>query len=78
VQNGDEVSVSFSVTFRTPSSHRRGQVYMMNARMRSWGWTPRPLGASASGDSLKCFSWRVVSKLDRMLGRKVAGGKKGY
>lgn len=76
VQNGDEVSVSFSVTFRTPRSHKRGQVYMMNARMRSWGWKPRPHGSAFDG--LKCLSWRIISKIDRFLGRNAAGGKKSY
>ena len=34
VQNGDAVSVSFSVTFRSRASERRAQVYAMNARLR--------------------------------------------
>lgn len=76
VQNGDDVSVSFSVTFRTPRSHQRGQVYMMNARMRSWGWNPRPFGKSTDG--FKCISWRVISKLEQMLGRKSESRNKGY
>jgi len=45
VRNGDEVSVSFSVTFRTPASERQRIVFCANADLRARGLNPMPTGA---------------------------------
>ena len=37
VQNGDDVSVSFSITFRSEAGDRRQRVYWVNHRLRSLG-----------------------------------------
>jgi hypothetical protein len=53
VQNGEAVSVSLSVTFRTASSEQRERVYRWNAAPRRMGIAPTPVGKAA---------WRDVSK----------------
>lgn len=70
VKNGDEVSVSFSVTFRTPRSHKRGHVYMMNSLLRQWGVRPNGYGHSAVRDGLKSLSWRVINRASSLFGGK--------
>jgi len=40
VKNGPEVSVSFSITFRTADSERRELLYKANARLRKLGLSP--------------------------------------
>lgn len=63
VQNGPEVSISFSITFRTPDLDRRQAVYAMNSRLRQWGLKPTSPGKHKSVDSLKYFVARVLRKL---------------
>ncbi|MCA9117861.1 MAG: cupin-like domain-containing protein [Planctomycetaceae bacterium] len=69
VENGPEVSVSFSITFRTPDLERRRMVYQCNHRLRRMGLKPGGWGRSALADQLKYQAVRVTSKLGRMLGR---------
>src|SRR5262245_15683291 len=40
VKNGPEVSVSFSITFQTRRSERRGILYSVNHALRQRGWSP--------------------------------------
>jgi hypothetical protein len=61
VKNGDRVSVSFSITFRTAASNRRDRVYRANHALRRMGLTPRPFGASPPVDSVKAAAYRVYS-----------------
>jgi hypothetical protein len=63
VQNGPEVSISFSITGQTPASMRRQQVHRMNGRLRRLGLRPRPAGESALQDALKQLCYRVVRRL---------------
>jgi hypothetical protein len=69
VQNGNDVSVSFSITFRTPDLDRRRAVYAFNHRARQWGWKPRPYGIDPSTDRLKYQTMRVCGKLGSFLRR---------
>lgn len=69
VQNGDEVSVSFSITFQTPASERRAVVYGVNAALRRRGWKPTPAGRSAILDGMKYNAWRVTRRLKRRFSR---------
>lgn len=62
VQNGPEVSVSFSITFRTPDLDRRTAAYQFNNGMRKRGLSPSPVGKSAWKDSLKYQAMRVWRK----------------
>lgn len=70
VQNGNEVSISFSITFRTPDLDRRRSLYQMNAALRQRGWNPRPIGASPLRDNLLFNSHRVWRRVSGLFGRK--------
>jgi hypothetical protein len=76
VQNGDQVSVSLSITFRTRLSERAERVHALNARLRRLHLEPGPPGKSAVADHTKeiayvtFFGWR--SRLGR-LRRQLAG-----
>ncbi|HKQ78945.1 MAG TPA: cupin-like domain-containing protein [Blastocatellia bacterium] len=67
VRNGEEVSVSFSVTFRTPASERQRIVYCANAGLRKNGLNPRPHGDSSFRDLSKYYAFRVQSGIKRLL-----------
>jgi Cupin-like domain len=69
VQNGDGVSVSFSITFQTPASERRAVVYGVNAALRRRGWKPTPAGRSAMLDAMKYNAWRVARRVKRVMGK---------
>lgn len=66
VRVGDGVSVSLSVTFRTPDLERRQRVHAMNARLREAGLTPAPFGANPVRDGMKSHTARAVSALRRL------------
>ena len=69
VQNGLEVSVSFSVTFRTPAVDKRALLYAANSRLRAWGLSPAPIGQSAVRDTLLHNTVRGLRKLGSLAGR---------
>ena len=71
VKNGPNVSISFSVTFRSQSSNRNASVYRLNSILRSKGLNPRPPGRSGLRDGLKMTVDRGVEKLKRVLGRNL-------
>ncbi|MCA9079703.1 MAG: cupin-like domain-containing protein [Planctomycetaceae bacterium] len=63
VQNQDEVSVSFSITFRTPDLDRRRALYQINHQLRKRGWTPPPVGDHRLRDTLAYTLFRIRRKL---------------
>jgi len=63
VQNQDEVSISFSITFRTPDLDRRRSLYQLNGKLRNWGISPSPVGSRPLRDSLLFNGYRVIRKL---------------
>jgi hypothetical protein len=67
VHNGNEVSVSFSITFKTIASERRGAVYNINRRLRRLGLRPAPFGQSAVRDSAKSLAFRAISRAQRVV-----------
>ena len=69
VQNGPEVSISFSITFRSEASHARELVYRANAKLRKLGLSPRPPGESLLLDSTKSAAFAALAKLKRALVR---------
>ena len=69
VQNGDAVSVSFSITFQTQASMRRSHVHQMNADLRRWGFSPAPAGRSVLRDSMKQLVFRAKTRVSRALRR---------
>src|SRR5262249_20643962 len=66
VRNGDEVSVSFSITFRTPASERRRIVHCANANLRRMGVNPTPQGVSAFRDLAKFYAFRAQNRIKRL------------
>lgn len=72
VQNGPEVSISFSITMRTRATERRGMIYQFNHWLRGRGWKPTPYGQSRWRDSFKFNTFRILHRL----GRLWPGGKK--
>jgi hypothetical protein len=53
VENGEAVSVSFSITFQTPAAERRSALYHINGRLRQLGLMPHAVGISQFRDSAK-------------------------
>jgi len=68
VKNGPEVSVSFSITFRTPDIERRSDTHNFNAYLRRRGLRPAPVGRHPWRDNLKCFTVRAGRKVLRLFG----------
>ncbi len=62
VENGPEVSVSFSVTFRTPATQQTAEVHAVNARLRRLHLSPRP-PANRLADRAKATLWRSLKPL---------------
>lgn len=63
VRNGDDVSISFSITFRTPDLDRRRAIYTINDRIRRSGGSPPPVGSKPLRDTLMFQKYRVLRKL---------------
>jgi hypothetical protein len=70
VRVGDAVSISLSVTFRTPDLERRRRVHSVNARLRDAGVTPAPVGERPWRDSVKAESARALSAAKRLTTRR--------
>lgn len=71
VENGDGVSVSFSITFRTKECERKNIVYAVNNRLRKRGLKPKPYGQSSLRDSIKFNGFRVYRKVSQLLGKQL-------
>ncbi len=69
VKNGDEVSVSFSVTFRSRRIARDAAIHWMNGRLRRFGLSPRPPGEAAVRDAAKYWTARALKKAEGGLRR---------
>ena len=67
VKNGDATSVSFSASFKTPTSLRRGRIYCMNATLRKWGMKPSAYNESIWRDSVKHNALRALRRARRWL-----------
>lgn len=66
VRNGPEVSISFSITFRSASSQARELIYRANANLRKLGLSPRPPGESLLLDSTKRAAFSALLELRRL------------
>jgi hypothetical protein len=73
VKNGPEVSVSFSITFRTDDSARRELLYKANARLRKLGLSPTPVGQSILLDRTKQLAFGAAASLKRLWAPVVSG-----
>lgn len=69
VKNGPEVSVSFSITFRTPASEHRELTFRVNANLRKYGLTPTPVGVAPWKDGLKSAAYRAWRRANTLLHR---------
>lgn len=81
VQNGDQVSISFSITFRTPASERRNAIYDFNSRLRRRGLQPTPFDKSRLRDSAKFHTYRALRRAKSFLNRddaKAPSQKRNY
>jgi hypothetical protein len=65
VKNGPEVSVSFSVTWRSEWSYRAADAHAFNAVMRKAGVTPARPGRYPVQNTAKAFAWRAMRKIGR-------------
>ncbi len=68
VKNGPGVSISFSITFRTPDLDRRVLVYNVNSFLRRRGITPTPRGQSPWRDAMKYQAARILRRTRRLFG----------
>lgn len=60
VKNGDQISISFSVTFRTKVLTREATVHWANGKLRSRGFSPTPFGVTPLLDGVKYWAVRVL------------------
>ena len=67
VQNGANVSISFSITFLSKQAKRQARLYTLNGFLRQrMGLTPTPVGQNPRLDTLKhssCLAFRGAQKL---------------
>jgi hypothetical protein len=66
VKNGPTASISFSITFRTPSLERLQRVSSINARMRRFGLSPKPPGRRPGADRLKAGTSKALGRVRRL------------
>jgi hypothetical protein len=69
VRTLDEISISISINFRTPSSIRRDRVCRFNRILRKAGLKPAPLSIRADSprDRLKAGLFEIPSKLRKLV-----------
>lgn len=67
VENGPEVSISFSITFENAALYRRSIVYTANSRLRRFGIRTAPAGRSALRDSAKFYSFLALGRMRRFI-----------
>ncbi|MCB1754256.1 MAG: cupin-like domain-containing protein [Gammaproteobacteria bacterium] len=60
VKNGDAVSISLSITFRSDQSHKAVRLHVLNARLRKLGLKPSNVGYKPAMDSLKDAVFRTA------------------
>lgn len=67
VQNGPEVSVSFSVTFRSDWAEARENLHRVNARLRKLGLEPTPAGRNVVVDAAKVRAHGALTRARRLV-----------
>ena len=68
VRNGPEVSVSISVTWRSPWSYAEADARAFNAMLRRIGIKPAAPGRWPRQNLIKAYGWRTLRKLRRRAG----------
>lgn len=69
VRNGPEVSVSFSITWRSEWSYREEYARRMNAVLRKAGLRPAMPGRFPNQNHLKSLGYRIIDRARRATGR---------
>jgi hypothetical protein len=69
VRNGDAISISLSITFRTRRSQATERAHGLNARLRRLGLHPRPAGADDRRDRAKAVVWSGMEEAKRARSR---------
>jgi hypothetical protein len=69
VKNGSDVSISFSITFRSRYSERDSIIRSVNAALRKRGREPKPIGISPLSDTFKYMSYRIKGKFQNIFSR---------
>jgi hypothetical protein len=82
VENGNDVSVTISLTYYTDATRRRELLYKTNARLRRLGLSPHPVGESPVRDAVKHALMRgyttAKGTVRRALGRPVRSSAAEY
>lgn len=78
IQNGDDVSISFSITFRSRISERIARLHALNARLRRAGLSPGRVGARPAIDAVKDSGYRLLRKAGALLGVRTESGGSAY
>lgn len=60
VQNGDAVSVSFSITWQTEETERLVKLSYVNAVLRKFGWPQAEAGAHETWDDVKVAAYDIL------------------
>ncbi len=68
VQNGDAVSISLSVTWRSEWSYREADAHALNHLLRKAGLAPAMPARFPQQNHLKSIAWRGIQKARRMTG----------
>jgi len=70
VQNGSEVSISFSITFQTKDSADRRSLHRLNKQLCHWGITPTGVGRSSWRDAAKLGLVSGIRAAKRLIGKR--------
>ena len=65
VRNGDRVSVSLSITWRSEWSYAESEARAFNAMLRERGMNPKPPGRWPASNKAKANAWRVMRRFRR-------------
>ena len=68
VQNGDAMSISLSVTWRSEWSYREADAHALNRLLRKAGLDPATPARFPSQNHLKSIAWRGIQKARRVTG----------
>ena len=62
VQNGDDISVTLSLTFITEHTEREALLFSANRSLRKLGYSPRPVGTSSLREEAKFRAFAAYTK----------------
>lgn len=74
VRNGNEVSISFSITWRSAWTFREAEAHCMNRLLRNAGLNPAPPKPFPHTNLAKSLGYRLVRKAKEMVRRPISAG----